>query len=105
MSALTRRSVRSRALQWVSMIWIFERDREIVRVETRFDSKTNEYVLAIFGGECLETIERYRRPGEFGDRLRALEQQLVAERWSQIDNPEIAYRRMNGVRPPRMADE
>lgn len=87
------------------MIWIFERDREIVRVETRFDSKTNEYVLAICGGGCSDSIERYRRPGEFGDRLRALEQQLVAERWSQIDNPEITYRRMSGGLPGRMADE
>jgi len=87
------------------MIWIFERDREIVRVETRFDSKTNEYVLAILGGGGLERIERYRRPGEFGDRLRALEQQLVADRWLQIDSPAITYHRMTGALPGRMADE
>ena len=87
------------------MIWIFERDREVVRVETRFDSKTSEYVLAMFSGGRLESIERYQHAGAFGERLRALEQQLGAERWSQIDSPEITYPRMNSVLPGRMADE
>jgi hypothetical protein len=78
----------------VSMIWIFERAGEIVRLETCFDSETNEYVLSVFWRGCSESTEKYAHVAAFSERLRALERQLVAERWSQIDNPQITYRRM-----------
>ena len=92
MSALTLFSKQSPNLQWVSMIWIFERDGEIVRFETRFDSKANEYVLAVLWcGQRSETIETYQHGRAFSERLRVLEQQLVTEGWSQLDNPQIRY--------------
>ena len=92
MRAVTLFSEPSQNLQWVSMIWIFERDGEIVRFETRFDSKANEYVLAVLWcGQRSETIETYQHGRAFSERLRVLEQQLVAEGWSQIDNPQIRY--------------
>lgn len=74
------------------MIWIFERAGEIVRFETRLDSKTNEYVLVIFWCVGSESIETYQDARAFSERLRALEHRLVAEGWSQIDNPQIRYR-------------
>jgi hypothetical protein len=83
------------------MIWIFERDREIVRFETRFDNKTDEYVLAVFWCGGSESIETYQQVRAFSERLRVLEQQLVAEGWSQIDNPQIRYR-SPGQRASRM---
>ena len=83
------------------MIWIFERDGEILRFETRFDSKANEYVLAVFwcGGRGLESVETYQHGRAFSERLRALEQQLVGEGWSQIDNPQTRYRRSDSFLP------
>jgi hypothetical protein len=74
------------------MIWIFERDSEIVRFETRFDGKTNEYVLAVFWCGGSESIETYQQVRAFSERLRVLERQLAAEGWSQIDNPQIGDR-------------
>ena len=52
-----------------------------------------------------ETLDRYQQAGEFGDRLRALEQQLVTDRWLQIDNPAITYRGVTGAVPGPIADE
>jgi hypothetical protein len=92
MRALTLFSERSQNAQGVSVIWIFERDGEIVRFETRFDSKENEYVLAVLWcGQHSQTIETYQHGRAFSERLRVLEQQLLAEGWSQIDNPQIRY--------------
>ena len=89
MSAVPLRSWR---FPWVSMIWIFERNGQVVRFETRFDSSTERYVLAVLGGGESERIETFQHARGFSERLRVLEQQLVAEGWSQIDNPQIRYR-------------
>lgn len=74
------------------MIWIFERQGEIVRFETRFDNDTREYVLVVFWFGGSQTVETYRQVCDFSERLSVLEQQLVTEGWSQIDNPQIRYR-------------
>ena len=77
------------------MIWTFERDGEIVRFETRFDSRTHEYVLAVFWCGGSDRIETYQHGRAFSERLRVLEEQLLAGGWLQIDNPQIRYRRMS----------
>jgi hypothetical protein len=79
------------------MIWIFERDGQVVRLETRFDVETKEYVLGVFWCGRPDSVERFTRVGTFSDRLRTLEQQLVAEQWSQIDNPQITYRHLRSL--------
>ena len=83
------------------MIWIFERDGEIFRFQTRFDSQTSEYVLVVFWCGCggFESIETFQHARAFSERLRALEQQLVGEGWSQIDNPQTRYRHMGSFLP------
>lgn len=81
-----------RTLRWISMLWNFDRDGEIVRLETRVDSQTNEFVLAILWCGQPERIERYTDVGGFSRRLQMLEQQLASERWRQVDNPQITYR-------------
>ena len=82
----------SRTLRWITMLWHFDRDGERVRLETRFDSKTNEFVLAIVWCGQPERIERYADAGGFSRRLHVLERQLALERWRQVDNPQITYR-------------
>ena len=74
------------------MIWIFERNGEIVRFETRFDSRTDEYVLTFLWCGRPENIETYQHARAFSERLRGLERELIAEGWSQVDNPQISYR-------------
>ena len=70
------------------MIWLFERGREVLRLETRFDAAGDEYVLVVVWSDRVET-ERFIDSAAFDSRLRALEQQLAAEQWVQVGSPTI----------------
>lgn len=64
------------------MVWLFERDAQAVRVVTRYERSTAEYLLIIHAGDGSE-IERFDEPAAFRTRLEALEQQFEAERWQR----------------------
>ena len=71
------------------MVWFYERSGGALRVETRFDSVTNEYVLEVaWPGRPVET-ERFSDTDAFEARVLALEGQLDAEHWKQVGSPEI----------------
>jgi hypothetical protein len=71
------------------VIWTFERGDEVVRVETRIDSPTGEYlIVSSWAGGQSET-ERFRDAERFAGRIRALEAQLAADNWSQVGGPDI----------------
>lgn len=71
------------------MVWLYEREGGSLRVETRFDSATNEFVLEVtWPGKSPES-ERFRNIDGFKTRVLALEQQLDASRWTQVGSPEI----------------
>jgi hypothetical protein len=72
------------------MIWLFERGDEVVRLETRIDAVTKEYVVAIAWADRPDGIERYEDLSLFRARILALEQQLASEHWSQrADSPTL----------------
>ena len=71
------------------MIWLFERGREVLRLETRFDSVDNEYVLVVVWAGGRTETERFSDAAAFDLRLRLLEQQLAAEHWVQVGSPMI----------------
>lgn len=71
------------------MIWLFERGAEALRLETRFDSILDEYVLVVVWSDTRVDTERFRDAAEFDARLRALERQLAAEHWMQVGPPTI----------------
>lgn len=71
------------------MIWIFERGEEALRLETRYDSVSGEYVLVVVWGHRPTETERYRERAAFDARVRGLEQQLAAEHWTQVGSPTI----------------
>ena len=71
------------------MIWIFERGNEALRLETRFDSVEDEYVLVVVWADDRHETERFADRHAFDLRLRALEQQLTAEHWPQVGSPTI----------------
>jgi hypothetical protein len=71
------------------MVWFFARGHDSVRIETRFDNATREFVLEVtWPGRPLAT-ERFSNPGTFQSRVLALEAQLEAEAWAQIGNTTI----------------
>ena len=68
---------------------MFERGQEALRLETRFDSVHGEYVLVVVWTDRPAETERYRERAAFDARVRALEQQLAAEHWTQVGSPTI----------------
>lgn len=66
------------------MVWFFERANEKMRVETRFDKASNEYVLEMTRPGQPPEEERFRDRTEFETRLHEIEAKLEAERWVQV---------------------
>lgn len=71
------------------MIWLYERGTEALRLETRVDSVSGEYVLVVVWSDDRVETERFRDPAAFDTRLRQLERQLTAEHWTQAGSPTI----------------
>jgi hypothetical protein len=69
------------------MVWIFEREQEALRIETRFDSATGDFVATTFWADGQSKEERFRSEDTFRARLMALERQLAEEHWTQIGGP------------------
>jgi hypothetical protein len=71
------------------MIWSFARGDEAIRLETRFDNQTREYVLEITWADRSPTIETFKSLAQFRARVVLVEDQLSAEHWVQVGGPEI----------------
>ena len=71
------------------MVWFFARGNDSVRVETRFDNSTQEFVLDVAWANRPVETERFTDLKAFQDRVTAVEKRLEAESWAQVGNPEI----------------
>jgi hypothetical protein len=71
------------------VIWFFQRNSQMLRLETRFDQAANEYVLVIGWDDRPEETERFRDLEPFRARVIELEGQLKAENWHQRGAPTI----------------
>jgi hypothetical protein len=71
------------------MIWLFERGGEAIRVETRFDNATTEYVAVVVWADGQSETERFTDYQAFYARILALEHKLAADEWSQIGPPTL----------------
>lgn len=69
------------------MIWIFQRDDEVTRLETSFDEEAGDYVLRIVWGQRPEEVERFPTEEAFQTRVEQLEAQLAGDRWIQAGPP------------------
>jgi hypothetical protein len=71
------------------MVWLYERQGGSLRVETRFDAATNEYVLEVTWPGRSPELERFSSLDAFRSRVLVFEQQLETARWTQVGSPEI----------------
>lgn len=69
------------------MIWLYQRDDEILQLETRFDNETGEFVLIQHQPGGTEVTERFRTEDEFRLRLTALSAALNEQQWLQKGPP------------------
>jgi hypothetical protein len=63
------------------MVWFFERDRLVARVETTYDRVAGEFVLVIEKSQGWREIERFADHTAFQRRLQDGQHQLQFERW------------------------
>ena len=71
------------------MIWLFARGDEVLRLETRIDNASGEYVLVSTWSDDPAKVERFRDYDAFDARVRLLEARLGAEHWLQVGSPSI----------------
>ena len=81
------------------MVWFYKRSGQALRIETRFDSATNEYVLEVAWPGRPVVTERLGDTEAFEARVLALERQLDEEHWEQVGSPEILPHGWRGVIP------
>lgn len=71
------------------MIWFFQRDADVLRVETRVDNSTGEYVAILRQPDGSEQVERFGDLVAFRRYLLDTERRLEAERWERSGGPEF----------------
>jgi hypothetical protein len=69
------------------MLWMFERDNESLRLETRYDNDAAEFVLVMHRFDGSQQVERFKKESAFRGRLEALERQLDADDWRSVGSP------------------
>lgn len=65
------------------MIWLFQSGTQAIRIETRYDRESSEYVLIREERDGVRQIERFRTEVAFRSRLEALEQQFETDDWTR----------------------
>lgn len=71
------------------MIWLFERGKDVVRVETRVDKGSSEYVITTTWADGRTETESFPDHAQFTARVQALERQLSADHWTPVGSPTI----------------
>jgi hypothetical protein len=70
------------------MLWFYSRETDVLRVETRFDNRTAEFVLIVHWPEGKQE-RRFRTVPRFRKSLVQLERQLALARWGRHGPPKI----------------
>ena len=65
------------------MLWFYERDAIVLRLETRYDNATAEYVALLHHPDGRQELQRFNKLEEFRQWLVALEQALAADQWTR----------------------
>lgn len=71
------------------MLWLFDRNDQHLRLETRYDNDTSEYVLILNWPDGREETERFADQQDYRRRLVALENRFETERWVRHGPPMI----------------
>jgi hypothetical protein len=69
------------------MVWFWIRDNEELKLETRYDNDTSEFVVTVESLNGVPTTERFTNIDDFKSRLIELEHHLEADRWKNSGPP------------------
>jgi hypothetical protein len=71
------------------MVWLWSRDKESLKLETRYDNETGEFVMVLAWSDGRRQTERFSDLAAFRARLVQMEHVLEAERWWNTGPPII----------------
>jgi len=63
------------------MLWFYERDKESLTVETRYDNDTSEFVVIVLFPDGHTQAERFTDGDAYGAWLERFERDLEEQRW------------------------
>jgi hypothetical protein len=69
------------------MLWFYRRDRDSLRLETRYDTHTSEYVGILTHPDGREDMRRFATARAFRAWLVSLDMRLIGARWTQDGPP------------------
>jgi hypothetical protein len=77
----------------IDMVWFFERESEWLRIETSYDRVAGVFLLHAQRPDGTVEVEKFSDDVACQQRLRALDDQLRADRWSlkQVDPLDISH--------------
>lgn len=64
------------------MLWFFERNEEALKIETRYDNDTSEYVVIVRYPDGHEQTERFNEAEECRSWLVTFERNLETQHWT-----------------------
>ena len=70
------------------MLWFYQRDHVSLRLETRYDNDTADYVGILHHPDGRQEPHRFDNRDAFRAWLVSLEQHLEAERWTRDGPPD-----------------
>lgn len=71
------------------MVWFFSRDTNELRVETRYDNDSAEYVLIVHWPGGRHQTERFSTLADFRERVVELQHAIEVEGWLSSGSPQI----------------
>ena len=83
------------------MIWFYSRDNKSLRLETRYDNDTLEYVGLLTHPDGRHESKRFTTVDAFREWLVTLEDELAEEHWTPTGAPHILPDGWPDKRPPR----
>ena len=83
------------------MIWFYTRDQESLRLETRYDNDTLEYVGVVVHPDGRHDTRRFATLETFREWLVTFETDLQAQHWTSESTPRILPEGWPKKRPPR----
>ena len=69
------------------MLWFFERADESLRLETRYDNKTSEFLVVVSYPDGRERTEQFATLEDFRRCLQAFEHVLHQQHWTGRNGP------------------
>ena len=71
------------------MLWFFERDDESLKLETRYDNDTSEFVVIVRHPDGREQTERFTDCDEYGTWLKTFDRNLEHQQRTRHGGPLI----------------